>query len=57
MNADHVQFDLGAKPPVLRCARCGAAHPVPLPIKLNDMTDVMDTFTAKHAKCSERDSE
>ena len=44
-------FDLGAKPPVLRCVRCGAAQPVILPMKLSDVTSVMDTFNNAHAKC------
>ena len=52
---DHVVVDFSVKPPTVRCQVCTATKSMKLPMKLNEMNDVMDTFSAAHAKCADKE--
>lgn len=52
---DHVHFDLGAKPPVVRCVVCKGERPLVLPMKLSDATATMERFTNLHRNCEKKE--
>ena len=52
---DHVVVDFAVKPPSVRCQVCTATQSMKLPMKLNQMNDVLDTFSAAHAKCADKE--
>ena len=54
VTTEKTTFDLGVKPPTMRCTVCGVAQPVVLPMKLSEVTYTLDKFNQKHAKCEKR---
>ncbi len=56
MSADHVVLDLGSKPPLVVCRRCGEKKPMPLPMALSKMTEESSKFTEAHRKCANKEA-
>jgi hypothetical protein len=49
-------IDTSTEPPSLRCTRCTASWPIPLPMRIDALVAYSNAFTTQHHYCKPKES-